>query len=384
MSGTAGDPNALARQLYPNAIGPQTVAPGIMPDRGDVTPTPPVPPGTGADPGDPNAIPGQLYPNAIGPQTVAPGGGGLPPDQQATFNAPSGPGILRVQLPDGSVRTLDGRTQAENINQLLLGGGQVLDYQGRPMRMFQMYGGWVGEDIDAGVPLPLNIIAGQGWNPGQQEALSQYFQAGWRPGMGTLEREPTLRKLGDSGSGAGSIDDQTLGTLLERYPNTFSWDPSQIANDPGYQFLLAEGERGVRRRAGADLSLLSGRTLKDLERFRTGLASTYANTYYDRASRDFERDYNIFEGTQNKRFNRLASIAGLGQTAVDQLNTAGTNYGANAGNLITNTGARNADLLTQAGNARASQFVAQGNAWANANPSNRLTDLYWLQRYGRP
>lgn len=298
-------------------------------------------------------------------------GGGLPPETPATIGW--SPGTLSIRHPNGNVTLFDGNRDAEAINQALLAGGQALDYQGRPLRMFQMYGGWVGEDIDGGVPIPLNVIAGLGWAPGQQTAVQRYIQAGWRSGMGTLEREPPLLP-------PESIDAQTTGTLLEAYPRRFEWDPSQIVNDPGYKFALAEGERAVNRRAGANLMLLSGKTLRDLERFRTGLASSFANDYYERASRDFERDYNIYENTQAKRFNRLSTLAGYGPVAVNQVNTAGSNYGSNAANVLLGTGTANANLIQQAGNVRASQYANQGNILSSYDPYRTLADLYLLGR----
>ena len=255
------------------------------------------------------------------------------------------PGTLSVRMPDGSVRSFNEVTT--ELDMALRSGGVPIDpLSGEDMPARQPLGdgqGWAFGPDD----LPANVVLGQGWQPGQLDKM---------------------------------IDLRTEGTLMAGYPKTFAWDAGKIADDPGYQFALEEGEKGVNRRAGANLSLLSGKTLKDLERFRTGLASTYSDTYYDRASKDFERDYNIFENTQNKRFNRLAALSGIGQTAVDQLNTAGSNYGGNAGNVIMNTGAQNADLTASAGNARASQFVGQGNIWGNYDPGNRLMDLAMLRR----
>lgn len=53
-------------------------------------------------------------------------------------------------------------------------------------------------------------------------------------------------------------------------------DPSQILNDPAYQFNLEQGQEAITGSAAAGGTLQSGATLKDLTRFGQGLAtSTY-------------------------------------------------------------------------------------------------------------
>ena len=297
-----------------------------------------VPPAPPVDPylTNPGARPPVVPPPPTPPPTPPPGGGAFTPT----------PGVLRVRMPDGTTRDFNSITA--DLDTVLRAGGIPIDpISGQDMALTTPFGPGGGYLVDG---LPLNVVLGQGFLPGQlQKLLDQSFE----------------------------------GTLMASYPGQFNWDPSKIAEDPGYQFALAEGEKGIERGASANLSLLSGKTLKDLERFRTGLASTYSNNYYDRADRDFARDYNVFENTQGNRFNRLAAVSGLGQTAINQLDAAGSNYAGNAGNIQVNTGNQNADLITQAGNARASQFASQGNTWANFNPTGNLSDLALLDRYMR-
>ena len=279
------------------------------------------------------------------PGGVSGGLGGAGGRAGGQIDVPSG--LIRVQMQDGSFQDLGFNDPA--LDEALQGGAQPIDpLTGQPMRWSEPFGrgqGYVyGDD-----QLPGNIIAGSDWEPDQ------------------------LNKMTDL-----SFE----GTLMSAFPRQFEWDPSQITQDPGYQFALSEGEKGVQRGASANLSLLSGKTLKDLERFRTGLASTYSNQAYGRASQDFERDYNIFEGTQAKRFGRLSTLAGLGPgPAVQQLNTAGQNFATGAGNITQNTGAQQADLVTQAGNARAAGEAAGANIWSNFQPLNTFQDLAYLDRY---
>ena len=124
--------------------------------------------------------------------------------------------------------------------------------------------------------------------------------------------------------------------------------------DPGYGFRISEGEKGIQRAASARGGLYSGATLKALARFNQ-----------DTASSEYGNAYNRYNNDQSSQFNRLASMAGLGQTATNQVGQAGQNaYGtiANAGMNASNNIGQN---LMGAGNARASGYVGAANAFSN-------------------
>jgi hypothetical protein len=113
-----------------------------------------------------------------------------------------------------------------------------------------------------------------------------------------------------------------------------------LQNEPGYQFGLSEGEKGINRATAARGGYDSGSTLKSLMKYN----QDYAGTKYDAA---FNRDQ-IYK---NQVYNQLAGISGTGQTATAQ--TAA--LGANASNQI---GA----AYQNAGDARAAGIVGVGNA----------------------
>jgi hypothetical protein len=113
-----------------------------------------------------------------------------------------------------------------------------------------------------------------------------------------------------------------------------------LQNEPGYQFGLSEGEKGINRATAARGGYDSGSTLKSLMKYN----QDYAGTKYDAA---FNRDQ-IYK---NQVYNQLAGISGTGQTATAQ--TAA--LGANASNQI---GA----AYQNAGDARAAGMVGLGNA----------------------
>lgn len=120
--------------------------------------------------------------------------------------------------------------------------------------------------------------------------------------------------------------------------------------DPGYAFRLEEGQKALDRAAAASGNAYSGAALKALARFNSGLAS-----------QEYGDAYNRFTNDQDKRFNRLASVAGIGQTALGATQNAGTNAYGNIASL----GAANAGAvgrsLQDAAEARASGYVGLAN-----------------------
>jgi hypothetical protein len=112
---------------------------------------------------------------------------------------------------------------------------------------------------------------------------------------------------------------------------------------PNYEFMLKEGQRAARQRLNA-----GGSGGSDIDRGITRFAEDYAGNAYQKA----------FENFSNQRmniYNTLAGIAGIGQTGQSATNTAATNYGTNAANLITSAGA-----------AQAAGQVGAANAYGNA------------------
>lgn len=125
-----------------------------------------------------------------------------------------------------------------------------------------------------------------------------------------------------------------------------------VMSDPGYQFGLTQGQQALDRKAAAAGGRVSGAALKAASQYATDYASTGYNAAYQR---------------RQDRLNRLASIAGIGQTATSGSAAAGSNYS----NAVTG-------LLTSQGDASAAGSLAQGNIWANTG--NQLAAL--LKRSG--
>ena len=101
---------------------------------------------------------------------------------------------------------------------------------------------------------------------------------------------------------------------------------------PGYASQFKGGMDALQSSAAARGGLMSGATMKAAQQFGNDLTA---------------QDYGTF-------YNRLAGVAGMGQSAAGNQAAAAANYGQNAGNA-----------LASIGNASAAGAVAQGNAWAN-------------------
>mgnify|MGYP003653186803 CR=1 FL=1 len=114
----------------------------------------------------------------------------------------------------------------------------------------------------------------------------------------------------------------------------------QFTTSPGYEFRREEGLRGINQAGAAAGKLASGQTLKALQRYGD-----------ERASEDY-----------GNYTNRLASLAGVGQSATGSTSNLGA---ADAG--------RRASAATDEGAARASGYVGEANAYTNA--INNM--LYW-------
>lgn len=120
--------------------------------------------------------------------------------------------------------------------------------------------------------------------------------------------------------------------------------------DPSYQFRLGEGLKALDRQAAARGGLISGGALKAAQRYGQ-----------DFASQEFGNAYN-----------RLAGLAGVGQTATNTMGNAAGNYGTNAGNLMTSAGAARASGYVGGANALTGGLNQYLNYTQNQNLLNRF------------
>jgi hypothetical protein len=137
-------------------------------------------------------------------------------------------------------------------------------------------------------------------------------------------------------------------------------------NDPGYQFRLAEGQKAIQNSASATGNLTSGGTLKDLMKFGQDYGSSEYGNVYNRALNDYQLARQNFLDNNTNRFNRYASIAGVGQQAANTTGQLGQSASNNVSNTLLTSGAQIGQNINNAAAARASGYVGGANAWTGA------------------
>lgn len=153
-------------------------------------------------------------------------------------------------------------------------------------------------------------------------------------------------------AGYGALSQLVGGTAPGgEFNREYSMDDIMRNRDPGYQFRVDEGERGINRAATASGSRYSGATLKALSRFNSGLASQEAGAAHGR-----------FKSDLGDRFNRLSGLAGTGQAAVTQAGKDGTNAYGTIAQLGANNASNQGTAAQNAAEARASGYVGTANA----------------------
>ena len=142
------------------------------------------------------------------------------------------------------------------------------------------------------------------------------------------------------------------GSLLE------SFSAEKFKTDPGYEFARSEGNRGIERGASARGSLLSGSTLKALNKFNTGLANQQYGAAYERYNTD--RKINLdsltklgLQGLVSIITNKFDKLSGLelgragaradealakGRYAQNSMGSVGNNFSGTMGDLASTAG----------------------------------------------
>lgn len=136
----------------------------------------------------------------------------------------------------------------------------------------------------------------------------------------------------------------------------------QFQADPGYQFRLSEGLKGIDRQAAARGGLISGAALKAAAKYSGNMASD-----------EYTNAFNRYQTERSARLNPLQSLAGVGQTTAQQMGQAGTTMATNVGNA-----------LESGANARASGYIGQANALTSALGTglNYYQNQQWMNRMG--
>jgi hypothetical protein len=115
---------------------------------------------------------------------------------------------------------------------------------------------------------------------------------------------------------------------------------AQFTADPGYGFRLSEGQKALDRQAAARGGLISGGALKAAQRYGQEMGS-----------QEYTNAFNRYQAERQARLGPLQSLAGVGQTSVNQLGAAGQAMASGVG-----------EAGMQAANARASGYMGGASA----------------------
>ena len=121
--------------------------------------------------------------------------------------------------------------------------------------------------------------------------------------------------------------------------------------DPGYAFRLSEGMKTLERGAASRGNLMSGATMKELQRYGQGLAS-----------QEYNNAYNRFRDTQGLQRNALAGVVGYGPTSANAMGNMGQNYALGAGSIMNQQGVNTGNALLAGQQARSSAYGQVGSA----------------------
>lgn len=213
-------------------------------------------------------------------------------------------------------------TKGTNIPSAVLGGGSILD------KAIDLIKSPAGGAILSGVG---SVVGGITQANAAEAAANQQAEAA-RNAL-ALQREmfeyqkSLLEPYRTAGTAALKRLEGALGLGGPAQPQ------QMLEMDPGYGFRLGEGMKALERMQSARGSMLSGGAMKAGQRY----AQDYASGEYGNA------------------YNRLANIAGLGQTVGGQLGTAAQQFGTSAGNV-----------MGQEANALAAGRIGRGSAYSGA------------------
>jgi hypothetical protein len=188
----------------------------------------------------------------------------------------------------------------------------------------------------------------------------------------------SLTSLTDLASAGGALDQK------------FSFNPTDLQNDPGYAFALKQGKDAIAQAAAAKGGLFSAATSKGLASFATGTADQYFNQAFNRAAQTFDMN----RSTALSRANTLQSLAQMGLSGTNQqADAVGSTSGQQASNVFSG-GQFNARMaedaasqigryLTGQGDSKASGIVGSTNAITGgiSNGVKAINDFLTQRKY---
>ena len=128
--------------------------------------------------------------------------------------------------------------------------------------------------------------------------------------------------------------EQLLGANQTQLANLETFDPSGITGDPGYQFNLEQGQRGLDQSLAASGGLQSGAALKAAARYNQDYANNAFNDYYQRWASKVGSQNALYGAGGDIQANATgAGAQNLSQSLSNALGAQVGNYGGQLGGL---------------------------------------------------
>ena len=175
-------------------------------------------------------------------------------------------------------------------------------------------------------------------------------------------------------AGTGAINRLGAGVMANgEFGSTMPFDFRYDANaDPGTAFRMSEGVKALDRSAASRGGLLSGATLRGVERYAQDLGSQEFQNAFNR----YTTGFNANAGERNQLFNRLSGVAGTGQMATNTVDAQGAATASNIGNAYMTDAANQSNAGMAAAGMRSSAFSG------GANALGRVYGNYGRRAYG--
>lgn len=223
---------------------------------------------------------------------------------------------------------------------------------------------WIAAVIGGGAAIIGGYLSGQGAES-QANAATGAAQTSADSAAKALDLQKTMYEQTRAdqapwrGAGTGAVNSLAWGMGLPGSDGPGSgalarnFGAADFQQDPGYQFRLSEGLKALGNQSSARGMSASGASQKGLMRYGQ-----------DYASGEYQNAFNRYQSNQQNLYNRLAGIAGTGQTANNAISAAGQNYAGAGGNALMAGGNALAGGMVGAAAANASGYQGIGNALA--------------------
>ena len=225
---------------------------------------------------------------------------------------------------------------------------------------------WIGgtgdrnpEGFDLGDPWRFTLgsegldITGQGASKKAAEAQEEALSKGQASMERMFEKSMETQKpwLEAGARGLSQLESGIESGRFDVSPGQFQADEFQFdfEADPGYQWRLSEGMKALEGSAAARGGLFSTQTGDRIQDYAQGLAAQEYGDAYRRARGEYESDrgfdygsfmdeFNRERATKTDKYNRLASLAGVGQTTAGNVASQQMAQGGNLANIAQQRG----------------------------------------------